>query len=298
VGRQEPPLLPHPHRGVCRGPESRAGHLVRPPAGPPVRGTLLLAHAQLRGELAQAAHPEQEDKHGGRLGGSQTAQLPGRPGVAYRGAQPPAGKARLEFKCRIYAPQVQSARLVLWPLLVSLLTPELVLLVALHAALQRPAKALTCLSQPDAFQQRQQSAGRLPCSGAWSGPLGRHTDGLCAARQMFIPTLLSQATPDQQAEWLPKALGLRLIGTYAQTELGHGTFVRGLQTTATYDADAQEFVLHTPALTATKWWPGGLGKTATHVVRAAAAAACARAGTRWPVCGPHQHVVNKCAELC
>ena len=84
---------------------------------------------------------------------------------------------------------------------------------------------------------------------------------------MFIPTLLSQATPDQQAEWLPKALGLRLIGTYAQTELGHGTFVRGLQTTATYDAEAREFVVHSPKLTATKWWPGGLGKTATHVVR-------------------------------
>ncbi len=26
-----------------------------------------------------------------------------------------------------------------------------------------------------------------------------------------------------------------IIGTYAQTELGHGTFVRGLETTATYD---------------------------------------------------------------
>ena len=32
------------------------------------------------------------------------------------------------------------------------------------------------------------------------------------ASQMFIPTLLSQASPDQQAEWLPKALGLKLIG--------------------------------------------------------------------------------------
>ncbi len=83
---------------------------------------------------------------------------------------------------------------------------------------------------------------------------------------MFIPTLLSQASPDQQAEWLPKALGLKLIGTYAQTELGHGTFVRGLQTTATYDPQSREFVIHTPTLTATKWWPGGLGKTSTHVV--------------------------------
>ena len=75
--------------------------------------------------------------------------------------------------------------------------------------------------------------------------------------QMFIPSLLSQASPEQQAEWLPKAMGLQLIGTYAQTELGHGTFVRGLETTATYDPEAQEFVAHSPTLTSTKWWPGG-----------------------------------------
>ncbi len=92
------------------------------------------------------------------------------------------------------------------------------------------------------------------------------TESCILCLQMFIPTLLSQASPDQQAEWLPKALGLKLIGTYAQTELGHGTFVRGLQTTATYDPDTQQFIVHTPTLTATKWWPGGLGKTSTHVV--------------------------------
>jgi acyl-CoA oxidase len=75
--------------------------------------------------------------------------------------------------------------------------------------------------------------------------------------QMFIPTLLSQASAEQQAEWLPKALGLKLVGTYAQTELGHGTFVRGLETTATFDPETDEFVAHSPTLTATKWWPGG-----------------------------------------
>jgi hypothetical protein len=31
----------------------------------------------------------------------------------------------------------------------------------------------------------------------------------------------------------------KIIGTYAQTELGHGTFVRGLETTATYDRQTQ-----------------------------------------------------------
>ena len=49
-----------------------------------------------------------------------------------------------------------------------------------------------------------------------------------------------------------------------QTELGHGSNVRGLQTTATYDKTTQEFILHSPTLRAIKWWPGGLGKTATH----------------------------------
>lgn len=42
-----------------------------------------------------------------------------------------------------------------------------------------------------------------------------------------------------------------------QTELGHGTFIRGLETTATYDPETKEFVLHSPTLTSYKWWPGG-----------------------------------------
>ena len=46
---------------------------------------------------------------------------------------------------------------------------------------------------------------------------------------------------------------MELIGTYAQTELGHGTFIRGLETTATYDPDTEEFVLHSPTITAYKW---------------------------------------------
>ena len=79
---------------------------------------------------------------------------------------------------------------------------------------------------------------------------------------MFIPSLLSQGSDEQQAYWLPKAMSLEIIGTYAQTELAHGTFVRGLETTATYDELSQEFVVQSPALTSTKWWPGGGGRPA------------------------------------
>jgi len=57
-----------------------------------------------------------------------------------------------------------------------------------------------------------------------------------------------------------------MIGVYAQTELGHGSNVRGLNTTAHYDKATQEFVLHSPSLQAIKWWVSGLGKVATHAL--------------------------------
>lgn len=91
-------------------------------------------------------------------------------------------------------------------------------------------------------------------------------DGIPVWSQMFIPSILSHCTPEQQAKWLPMAQRLEIIGTYAQTELGHGTFVRGLETTSTYDPEKEEFILHSPTMTSTKWWPGGLAKTSTHAV--------------------------------
>ena len=35
-----------------------------------------------------------------------------------------------------------------------------------------------------------------------------------------------------------------------------GTFLRGLETTATYDAASEEFIMDSPTITASKWWPG------------------------------------------
>ncbi|XP_056406303.1 peroxisomal acyl-coenzyme A oxidase 1 isoform X1 [Hyla sarda] len=83
---------------------------------------------------------------------------------------------------------------------------------------------------------------------------------------MFLPTLLSQATPEQQERFFMPAWNLEIIGTYAQTEMGHGTHLRGLETTATFDPSTQEFILNSPTVSSIKWWPGGLGKTSNHAV--------------------------------
>lgn len=59
---------------------------------------------------------------------------------------------------------------------------------------------------------------------------------------------------------------LQILGCYAQTEMGHGSNVAGIETTATFDKNSDEFVIHTPNIRATKFWPGGLGKHSTHAV--------------------------------
>ncbi|CAG9796947.1 unnamed protein product [Diatraea saccharalis] len=83
---------------------------------------------------------------------------------------------------------------------------------------------------------------------------------------MFVATIIGQGTPEQQAEWLPKAENMQIIGTYAQTELGHGSFIRGLETRATYDPKTEEFILNNATLSSFKWWPGGLGSTVNHCI--------------------------------
>ena len=74
------------------------------------------------------------------------------------------------------------------------------------------------------------------------------------------------------------------IGAYAQTELGHGSNVRGLETTAHYFPDTQEFEIHSPTLSSLKFWPTGM-YSSTHaavfaqmyvLLRPAASASVAR----------------------
>ncbi|GAB9464618.1 Peroxisomal acyl-coenzyme a oxidase, partial [Globisporangium polare] len=79
---------------------------------------------------------------------------------------------------------------------------------------------------------------------------------------MFIKNLGLLFTEAQQEQWMQLAKDWKMIGCYAQTELGHGSNVRGLETTATFVPESDEFEIHSPTLSSMKWWPGALARTA------------------------------------
>ncbi|KAJ5753886.1 uncharacterized protein N7511_008039 [Penicillium nucicola] len=83
---------------------------------------------------------------------------------------------------------------------------------------------------------------------------------------MFRKSIELHGTAEQQKYWLPLVDELKINGAFAQTELGHGTFVRGIETTATFDAEFHGFRLHSPTTTSTKFWPGGLGLSCSHTI--------------------------------
>ncbi|BGP19965.1 hypothetical protein JCM10213v2_008096 [Rhodosporidiobolus nylandii] len=82
----------------------------------------------------------------------------------------------------------------------------------------------------------------------------------------FAPVIEAQASDEQKREWMPKCREHEWVGCYMQTELGHGSNVQQLETTATYSPSTDSFVLHSPSVSSTKWWIGALGLLATHGV--------------------------------
>src|SRR3954462_12346432 len=63
---------------------------------------------------------------------------------------------------------------------------------------------------------------------------------------LFGGAVLHLGTERHHERYLHRIAKLDLPGCFAMTETGHGSNVQALRTTATYDADAQEFVVHTP----------------------------------------------------
>ncbi|SFI60214.1 MULTISPECIES: acyl-CoA dehydrogenase family protein [Microbacterium] len=78
---------------------------------------------------------------------------------------------------------------------------------------------------------------------------------------LFGSAIHQLGTQKHHDMWLRDVISLDLPGAFAMTETGHGSDVAAIGTTATYDPDAEEFVIHTPFRGA---WKDYLGNAALH----------------------------------
>ncbi|WP_159501181.1 acyl-CoA dehydrogenase [Microbacterium sp. 18062] len=78
---------------------------------------------------------------------------------------------------------------------------------------------------------------------------------------LFGAAIQQLGTKKHHDRWLKDAATLALPGAFAMTETGHGSDVAAIGTTATYDPETEEFVIHTPFRGA---WKDYLGNAALH----------------------------------
>ena len=78
---------------------------------------------------------------------------------------------------------------------------------------------------------------------------------------LFGGSVLQLGTRHHHDRYLRAIATLELPGCFAMTEVGHGSNVRDLETTASYDIRTQEFIIHTPAPSARKEY---IGNAAQH----------------------------------
>ena len=63
-----------------------------------------------------------------------------------------------------------------------------------------------------------------------------------------------------------RAAVLSDLGAFGMTELGHGSNVQGVETTAHYNHETRSFTLNSPTETSIKFWIGNLGKTCSMLI--------------------------------
>ncbi|XP_077891324.1 acyl-coenzyme A oxidase-like protein [Ictidomys tridecemlineatus] len=73
---------------------------------------------------------------------------------------------------------------------------------------------------------------------------------------LFGGAVRNLGSPRHVTQWLQPLKEQQYTGMFAMTERGHGSNVRGIQTEATFDLVAQEFVIHTPCENAQKMYIG------------------------------------------
>lgn len=85
-------------------------------------------------------------------------------------------------------------------------------------------------------------------------------------KAMFEVSVRYLGDDAQNQKWLKKIMSNQIIGSYGQTELGHGSNVRGLETEAVLDKQTDEWVINTPRISSAKFWPGDMGLIGNHTV--------------------------------
>ncbi|PPH62538.1 acyl-CoA dehydrogenase [Rathayibacter toxicus] len=76
---------------------------------------------------------------------------------------------------------------------------------------------------------------------------------------LFGSAVLHLGTREHHEKWLRGIMSLEIPGVFAMTETGHGSDVASIATTATFDTESGDFILHTPFRAA---WKDYLGNAA------------------------------------
>src|SRR4051794_8059128 len=77
---------------------------------------------------------------------------------------------------------------------------------------------------------------------------------------LFGGAILHLGTASHHERYLQDVATMELPGCFAMTETGHGSNVQALETTATYDPETEEFVIHTPHESARKDYIGNAAR--------------------------------------
>jgi acyl-CoA oxidase len=73
---------------------------------------------------------------------------------------------------------------------------------------------------------------------------------------LFGGSIQQLGTQYHHRKFLPKAASCELFGGFAMTEIGHGSNVQALETTAVYDSERQEFIINSPSFSSGKTYIG------------------------------------------
>lgn len=73
---------------------------------------------------------------------------------------------------------------------------------------------------------------------------------------LFGGSVQQLGTEYHHRSYLPKAASCELFGGFAMTEIGHGSNVQALETTAIYDSEHREFIINSPSFSAGKTFIG------------------------------------------